>query len=212
MRAIFLLVLAVCATAAALPAASRPVFTDVTAQSGIRFVHNNGAFGKKYLPESIGAGVLVLDIDNDGWQDLLLVNSMNWPGHGGTDPSLPALYRNNRNGTFSDLTRGSGLDVELYGMGGAAADFDSDGNIDLYVTALGGGRFADVTDAAGVANAGFSTSALWFDYDNDARLDLFVTHYIDWTIETDRRCSLDGKNKSRAWRWSSVQPLQLAGR
>ena len=205
MRAIFLLVLAVYTTAAVLPAASRPVFTDVTVQSGIRFVHNNGAFGQKYLPESIGAGVLVLDIDNDGWQDLLLVNSMNWPGRGGADPSLPALYRNNRNGTFSDVTRGSGLDVELYGMGGAAADFDSDGNIDLYVTALGGGRlfrnvgggrFADVTDAAGVANTRFSTSALWFDYDNDARLDLFVAHYIDWTIETDRRCSLDGKNKS----------------
>lgn len=204
-RAIFVLVLAVCTAAAVLPTTSLPVFTDVTAQSGIRFVHNNGAFGQKYLPETIGAGVLVLDVDNDGWQDLLLVNSMDWPGRGGVEPSLPALYRNNRNGTFSDVTRSSGLDVELYGIGGTAADFDNDGNIDVYITALGGGRlfrnlgdwrFTDVTDAAGVANDRFSTSALWFDYDNDARLDLFVAHYIDWTIETDRRCTLDGQNKS----------------
>ena len=205
MRAVLTFWLSVFTAAGILQAASLPVFTDVTVQSGIRFVHNNGGFGKKYLPETVGAGVLFLDVDNDGWQDLLLVNSMNWPGRGDTVVSLPALYRNNRNGTFSDVTRGSGLDVELYGMGGAAADFDSDGNIDVYVTALGGGRlfrnlggwkFADVTESAGVANNGFSTSALWFDYDSDAKLDLFVAHYVEWTIETDRRCSLDGKNKS----------------
>ena len=205
MRAVFTLWLTAFTAAGILRPAPLPVFTDVTAQSGIRFVHNNGSFGKKYLPETVGGGAVFFDADNDGWQDLLLVNSMNWPGRGGADPSLPALYRNNRNGTFSDVTRGSGLDVELYGIGGAAADFDSDGNIDVYVTALGGGRlfrnlggwrFADVTDGAGVANTRFSTSALWFDYDNDARLDLFVAHYIDWTIETDRRCTLDGKNKS----------------
>ena len=197
--------LAAFTAAGILRAAPLPVFTDVTAQSGIRFVHNNGGFGEKYLPETIGAGALFFDADNDGWQDLLLVNSMNWPGHGGTDLSLPALYRNNRDGTFRDVTRGSGLDVELYGVGAAAADFDRDGNIDVYLTALDGGRlfrnlggwtFADVTEGAGVANSGFSTSALWFDYDDDAQLDLFVARYVEWAVETDRRCSLDGENKS----------------
>ena len=186
------------------PAASLPVFTDVTAASGIRFVHNNGAYGMKYLPETIGSGALLLDVDNDGWQDVLLVNSMNWPGKGGAK-SLSALYRNNRDGTYVDVTRRSGLGVELYGMGGTAADFDNDGSVDVYVTALtggrlfrntGGGTFADVTAKAGVADTGFSTSALWFDYDNDGWLDLFVAHYIEWTRATDRFCSLDGTNKS----------------
>src|SRR3954470_17881573 len=128
-------------------------FSDVTARAGIRFLHNNGAFGRKYLPETLGSGCLFLDIDNDGWQDILLINSINWPGHAG--PSSHALlYRNNGNGTFSDVTAGSGLDVALYGMGGAAADYDNDGRVDLFITAVGGnrlfhnegmGRFADVT-------------------------------------------------------------------
>ena len=187
--------------------AAPPVtFTDVTMPAGIRFVHNSGAFGKKYLPETLGAGGLFLDADGDGWQDVLLVNSMNWPGHqGAKSKSYPALYRNNHNGTFTDVTRGSGLEVELYGIGAAAADFDNDGRIDIYLTALGGnrlfknagaGRFTDVTKTAGVADGGFSTSALWFDYDNDGRLDLFVAHYVEWSIEKDLTCTLDGKNKS----------------
>ena len=185
-------------------AASPAAFADVTAQAGVRFVHNNGAFGKKYLPETLGAGVVVLDLDGDGWQDLLFVNSMNWPGHAGAK-SYPALYRNRRDGRFADITRGSGLDVEIYGIGGTAADFDNDGKVDVYLTGLGGnrlfrnlggGKFADVTAAAGVASQGFSTSALWFDYDNDGKLDLFVSHYVDWSIEKDLFCTLDGKNKS----------------
>ncbi len=114
-------------------------FTHITASVGIRFVHNNGAFGKKYLPEMLGSGCLFLDFDGDGWQDILLINSSNWPEHPGAK-SLPALYRNNHDGTFSDRTRGSGLDVELYGIGGTAADFDNDGLIDVYITAYGGGR------------------------------------------------------------------------
>jgi hypothetical protein len=202
----------------AVVSAAPPVaFTDVTMQAGIRFVHNSGAFGKKYLPETLGAGGLFLDADGDGWQDVLLVNSMNWPGRPpgnettrsttATKParSYPALYRNNHNGTFTDITRGSGFDVELYGIGAAAADFDNDGRIDVYLTALGGnrlfknagaGRFTDVTKAAGVGDGGFSTSALWFDYQNDGRLDLFVAHYVDWAIEKDLFCTLDGKSKS----------------
>jgi hypothetical protein len=180
------------------------VFVDATTQAGLRFVHNNGAFGKKYLPETIGSGALVVDVDGDGWQDLLLINSKNFPGHPGPR-SLPGLYRNARNGTFTDITRGSGLDIELYGIGGAAADFDNDGKIDIYMTALGGnrlfrnaggGKFIDVTKRAGVADGGFSTSALWLDYDADGKLDLFVVHYVDWSETTDLYCTLDGKNKS----------------
>lgn len=203
-----------CLLVAAVPAASPIVFTDVTAEVGIRFVHNNGAFGRKYLPETLGAGALVLDVDGDGWQDVVFINSKNWPGQAqGSGAGLgapgarsyPALYRNTRNGRFTDITRGSGLEVELYGIGGAAADFDNDGHIDVYVTALGGnrlfkglggGRFADVTERAGVSNEGFSTSALWFDYDKDGRLDLFVADYVEWAIDTDLFCTLDGKSKS----------------
>ncbi len=189
---------------ASLSAQTSAVFSDVTTEAGIRFVHNNGAFGRKYLPETMGAGALFLDADGDGWQDVLLLNGKHWPGRQGAR-SLPALYRNLQNGRFSDITRGSGLDVELYGMGGAAADFDNDGKVDVYVTALGGNRlfqnagggiFRNVTAKAGVGDSGFSTGAIWIDYDKDGRLDLFVAHYVDWSIEKDLHCSLDGKNKS----------------
>jgi hypothetical protein len=179
-------------------------FTDVTEQAGIHFKHNSGAFGKKYLPETMGSGVCFLDYDNDGWQDILLVNSMDWPGHG-PGKSFPALYRNNQDGTFTDVTRQAGLAVEMYGLGCAVGDYDNDGNVDIYLTTvgsnhlfrnLGNGKFADVTAKAGVSDPGFSAGAVWFDYDNDGKLDLFVAHYIDWSIETDQYCSLDNKNKS----------------
>jgi hypothetical protein len=184
--------------------AAAPTFTDISAAAGIRFTHTNGAFGRKYLPETLGSGVTAFDADGDGRQDLLFVNSTRWPGRPGA-PSLPALYRNAGGGRFTDVTRGSGLDVELFGMGAAAADFDNDGHADVYVTALGGnrlfkglgnGRFTDVTAKAGVADSGFSTGALWFDYDKDGRLDLFVAHYVDWTEKGDLHCTLDGKSKS----------------
>ena len=195
------------ATTVGAPAAGVPaapiVFTDVTAAAGIRFTHNTGAFGEKYLPETLGAGAVWLDADGDGRQDLLLVNSTDWPGRG--DGTPPALYRNDGGGSFTDVTRGAGLGTPIYGIGGAAADYDNDGHADLYLTALGpnrlykgggDGTFADVTDAAGVGDPGFSTSALWFDYDRDGRLDLFVANYVEWTAETDLFCTLDGETKS----------------
>src|SRR5271170_1585361 len=180
-------------------------FTDVTTQAGIRFKHNSGAFGKKYLPETMGSGVCFIDYDNDGWQDIFFVNSMDWPGHKSGGKSFPALYHNNHDGTFTDVTKEAGLAVETYGQGCAVGDYDNDGFDDLYLTTvgsnhlyhnLGNGKFADVTAKAGVADPGFSSSAIWFDYDNDGKLDLFVTHYITWSIETDQYCSLDNKNKS----------------
>jgi hypothetical protein len=179
-------------------------FTDVTAQAGIHFKHNSGAFGKKYLPETMGSGACFIDYDNDGWQDVFLVNSMDWPEHK-SGKSFPALYHNNKDGTFTDVTRQAGLAVELYGLGCAVGDYDNDGNDDIYITTLGtnhlfrnlgNGKFVDVTAKAGVADPGFSASAVWFDYDNDGKLDLFVAHYIDWSIATDQYCSLDNKNKS----------------
>jgi hypothetical protein len=180
-------------------------FTDVTASAGIAFRHNNGAFGAKYLPETMGPGCAFLDYDADGWLDILLVNGRDWPGHARKRSTLK-LYRNNRDGTFRDVTREAGLDVEMYGMGVAAADFDNDGYPDLFVTAAGQSRlfrnnrrggFIDVTRAAGLlGRIGFSTSALWFDYDRDGLLDLFVCNYVRWSPETDVRCSLDGLSKS----------------
>ena len=178
-------------------------FTDITTEAGIRFSHNSGATGQKYLPETLGAGGLFIDIDSDGWQDIFLVNSANWES--GDDRSFPALYRNDGDGTFTDITSGSGLEVEFYGIGGAAADYDNDGHTDIYVTAFGpnrlfrghgDGTFTDVTEATGVGNEGFSTSAAWFDYDNDGALDLFVANYVEWTIAGDIVCTLDGQNKS----------------
>ena len=187
-----------------LSGATPVVFTDVTEQAGIRFTHTTGAFGAKYMPETFGSGVLWLDVDADGWQDILLVNGTAWPERD-TATTHAALYRNDGDGTFSDITRGSGLDRSLYGMGGTAADFDNDGHVDAYLTALGpnrllkgrgDGTFADVTATAGVGDPGFSTSALWFDYDKDGHLDLFVGNYVEWSPDTDLFCSLVGDTKS----------------
>jgi enediyne biosynthesis protein E4 len=194
------------AAEAAKPRPSGPIeFVDVTAQAGIHFKHNSGAFGKKYLPETMGSGVCFIDYDNDGWQDIFFVNSMDWPEHNGSGKSFPALYHNNHDGTFTDVTRQAGLAMETYGLGCAVGDYDNDGFEDLYLTTVGSnhlfhnqgnGTFKDVTAKAGVASPGFSASAVWFDYDNDGKLDLFVTHYIDWSIEKDQYCTLDNKNKS----------------
>jgi len=185
-------------------------FADVTAKAGIRFVHNNGAFGKKFLPETVGPGVAFIDYDNDGWPDIFLVNGADWPGHL-TKHTTPKLYHNNRDGTFTDVTHKAGLDVEMYGIGVAVGDYDNDGYDDLFVTAYGQSRlfhnngpdktgtvtFTDVTQKAGLGGVKeFSTSAAWVDYDKDGRLDLVVGNYVQWSPENDLYCTMDGKNKS----------------
>jgi enediyne biosynthesis protein E4 len=179
--------------------------TDVTSKAGINFKHNNGGFGGKLLPETLGSGCAFLDYDGDGWQDILLVNGMDWPGHKNQRSTL-RLYRNNRNGTFTDVTKNAGLDVEMYGMGIAVGDYNNDGYPDLFITCVGQSRlfrntgkgtFVEVTQKSGLAKRlGFSTSALWFDYDRDGLLDLFVCNYVKWSPEHDIFCSVDGKHKS----------------
>ncbi|HEY7616899.1 MAG TPA: CRTAC1 family protein, partial [Terriglobales bacterium] len=180
-------------------------FVDVTTQAGIRFQHNSGAFGGKFLPETMGSGCAFLDYDADGWQDILLINGRDWPGHERARSTL-RLYRNNRNGTFTDVTRKAGLEVEMYGMGVAVGDYNNDGFPDILITCVGQnhlfkntgkGTFLDVTTASGLSGRqAFSTSALWFDFDRDGLLDLFVCNYVKWSAEHDVFCSLDGKHKS----------------
>ncbi|HEX8872858.1 MAG TPA: CRTAC1 family protein [Candidatus Acidoferrum sp.] len=180
-------------------------FVDVTDQAGLRFQHNSGSYGGKLLPETLGSGCAFLDYDADGWQDILLVNSMDWPGHKRQRTTLK-LYRNNRNGSFTDVTRAAGLDVEMYGMGVAVGDYNNDGFPDIFVSCVGQSRlfrnngkggFVDVTKSSGLlGKQGLSTSAVWLDYDRDGLLDLFVCNYVRWSADHDVFCSLDGKNKS----------------
>jgi hypothetical protein len=192
--------------AAVAPVAVEPVkpatlpslkFTDVTTEWGITFTHDNGARGEKLLPETMGSGVAVLDYDSDGDMDLFFVNSSDWPGQPPREGPKPtqALYRNDGKGQFEDVTKGSGLDVTLGGMGAAVGDYDNDGDPDLYVTALGGGhlfrndggKFADVTAEANARAAdGWLASAAFLDMENDGDLDLFVAQYVVWSPEIDR--------------------------
>ncbi len=188
-------------------AAEGPGFrlSDVSQAAGLNFTHNNGAFGQKYLPETMGPGCAFLDYDNDGHLDILLINGQDWPLHKRRRSTMQ-LLRNNGNGTFTDVTKPAGLDIEMYGLGVAVGDFDNDGFPDLYITAVGQSRlfrnnrrggFVDVTDSSGLGKReAFSTSALWFDYDRDGLLDLFVCNYVRWSPELDVRCGLDGKSKS----------------
>jgi enediyne biosynthesis protein E4 len=212
-RRSFLAGLAALASASALPrdlfaASASPLgfrLVDVTASAGIQFTHNSGAYGGKLLPETLGSGCAFLDYDGDGWQDILLINSMDWPGHKRQRSTLK-LYRNNRNGTFADVTHKAGLDIEMYGMGVAVGDYNNDGFPDILVTCVGQNRlfqntgkgtFVDVTRTSGLAgHQALSTSAIWFDYDRDGLLDLFVCNYVKWSPEQDVFCSLDGKHKS----------------
>jgi hypothetical protein len=174
-------------------AASPVVFTDVTKQAGINWVHDNALSPDRYLPETVGAGCVFFDYDNDGWMDIYLVNSGPSDFFTPGKPLKNALYHNNHDGTFTDLTDKAGVAGGTFGMGAAAGDYDGDGRADLYVTSYGrnilyhnngNGTFTDVTEKAGVAAPGWSTCAVWFDYDKDGKLDLFVSSFVDYNKET----------------------------
>src|SRR6266571_7969300 len=166
----------------------RPLFEEVPAsQSGITWVHENARSEKRYLPETLGPGCAFFDYDNDGWMDVYLVNSGPSDFFQPKKPLRNALYRNNHDGTFTDVTEKAGVAGGTFGMGVAAGDYDGDGWVDLYTTSYGrnilyhnngNGTFTDVTDKTGVAAPGWSTCAVWFDYDNDGKLDLFVSSFV----------------------------------
>jgi enediyne biosynthesis protein E4 len=177
-----------------------PMFTDITEQSGVDFVHFNAATPEKLLPETMGSGVAFFDFDGDGFVDIYLVNGapLYGPNH---DRPTGRLYHNRGDGTFEDVTEGSGLEDSFFGMGVAIGDFDNDGNIDLAITAtdyariyrnLGGGKFAEVTREMRLRAPGFGASIAFLDYDRDGYLDLFVSRYVEWTRETDIPCRPDG--------------------
>jgi hypothetical protein len=187
-----------------LSAAPQPfTFADITSKSGVTFAQRNGAAGAFWYPELFGGGVVVLDVDGDRWPDLLFVNGKEW--RPGASRARHALYRNNHDGTFSDITAGSGFDtLDVYGLGATVGDFDNDGRDDVFVTTVdggrllrnaGGNRFEDVTRLAGIANSTFAVSAAWLDYDRDGLLDLFVGNYVQWspTIESQVRCVQGGE-------------------
>jgi len=205
------LVLAVLAVAHLSAGEAAMRLTDITSRARLKFGHHTGAFGKKYLPETLGSGVAFLDYDADGLQDVLLVNGADWPKHPVRPGETSRLFRNVSQGrdataAFEDVTASSGLDVSMYGMGVAAADYDNDGLPDVLITAVGQnrlfrntgkGKFIDVTAASGLGGrTAFSTSALWLDYDRDGSLDLLVLNYVRWSPDTDLFCSADGKSKS----------------
>ena len=172
------------------------VFTDVTRDAGIDFVHESGAYGERLLPETMGGGVAFFDYDGDGWQDLVMIDSGEWPWRDDPRAARSTLYRNQRDGTFRDVTETTGFRADGYGMGVAVGDFDDDGRDDVLVTALGANTllrntplgFLDVSEQMGVAGEtnAWSTSAAFLDYDRDGDLDLFVTNYVTWSPEIDR--------------------------
>ena len=183
-----------------LPDAAPYPFEEIPAgKSGIRWVHSSGKSPEKYLPETTGAGCAFFDYDNDGWMDIYLVNSGKCDFFTPDPPLRNALYKNNRDGTFTDVTEKAGVASSGFGQGVAVGDYDADGFPDLYVSQYGrsilyhnngDGTFTDVTEKAGVAAPGWASSAVWFDYDNDGRLDLFVCRFVDFSKELNKPCGV----------------------
>ncbi len=204
-RRLFLAALGAAGTGLLLPRRTRaaaPLFEEVpAAASGIRWVHTNAMSPDRYLPETMGPGVAFLDYDNDGWMDIYMVNSGPCDFFKPKEPLKNALYKNNRDGTFTDVTDKAGVAGGTFGMGVAVGDYDNDGFPDILVTSYGrcilyhnngDGTFTDVTEKAGVAAPGWTTSAVWFDYDNDGRLDLFLCSFVEFGLGKNLVC---GDNK-----------------
>jgi hypothetical protein len=192
-------------------------FKNITAEAGIHFTRESGARGEKLLPETMGSGCAFFDFDNDGDQDILLINSTSWPNNSPTVAPTPcALYENLGGGKFRNITAGSGLETPIYGMGVAVGDYDNDGRVDVFITAVGGnrlfhnegkGKFRDVTSVAGGGGGEWSTSAAFVDYDNDGDLDLFVCNYVKWSREIDLQVDYQLAGVGRAY----GPPMNFAG-
>ncbi len=200
-----------------MPAKADVKFTDVTDGSGIEFRHFTGATGKRYMPETMGAGCAFLDYDADGNLDILLANGTSLTAE--NQAETPQLYRNIGGGQFIDVTEAAGLDVPMYGMGITAADYDNDADIDIYFTNVGKNRlfrnngdhtFTDVTDTAEVGDPNWSTSATFFDADNDGWLDIYVCNYVEWTPETDIPCTVQRTTDNKRYR-TYCTPTVYAG-
>jgi hypothetical protein len=178
--------------------ASAQIFREVpSTESGITWSHENGRSKNRYLPETTGAGVAIFDYNNDGWMDILLVNSGTASFYNPGTPLRSALYRNNHDGTFTDVAKEAGLNTDIYGMGVAIGDYDGDGFPDIFISGMAkcvlyhnnrNGTFTDVTEASGIASSQWSTSSVWFDYDGDGKLDLFVGEFADYS--TNRICGV----------------------
>ena len=185
-------------------------FTDITGEAGIDFVHTNGAYGERLLPETMGGGGGFIDYDNDGDQDIILINATYWPGRQQDHQPTSRLYNNDGRGNFSDASVQAGLAINSYGMGFAVCDYDNDGWDDVYITTLHKnyllhnehGKFVDATETAGVGGfeQDWGTAAVFFDFDNDSDLDLFVANYVEWSpainMEIDFRVTGIGKSYS----------------
>ena len=196
--------LILCASGSSIPQAPNglPAFEVVPSSvSRITFEHVSGRSPQCYLPETLGGGGGFIDYDNDGWMDIYLVNSGKCDFYAPNPPLRNALYHNNRDGTFTDITEKAGVAGGGYGMGVAVGDYDGDGWPDLFVTQYGrcilyhnngDGTFTDVTEKAGVGAVGLCASALWFDYDNDGRLDLFVCGSVDFSKSNNKFCGFGG--------------------
>jgi ankyrin repeat protein len=184
-------------TAPPLQDTSLPQFRNIAAQAGITFQHTNGATPEKYMPETMGSGGLFFDFDGDGWLDIFLVDGGSLADAQVAARARNALYRNNRDGTFADVTARSGIQPLRYGMGACAADYDNDGHMDLYLTGFegnalyrnnGDGTFTDVTAKAGAGVRSWSTSCAWGDFNKNGFLDLYVANYVDFGLHNNQFC------------------------
>jgi enediyne biosynthesis protein E4 len=179
-------------------------FTNIAAEAGIKFKHENGASPQKYMPETMAGGSIIFDFNNDGWPDLFFVNGGSFTDKQKAAGARHGLYRNNKDGTFTDVSASSGIGVSGFGMGACSADYDNDGWPDLYVTSFGGnklyhnngnGTFTDVTEKAGVGSQLWSASCAFGDVDNDGHVDLFVTNYVDFSVTNNKFCVFSGDTR-----------------